>query len=440
MAPYVQDALDEIEYAIGPVTSPWGARRAADGHPAPFPTPYIEVGNEDFLNGGTASYNDYRYPMFYDAIKAAYPQVELIATTPVTSRPMDVIDEHYYDSPAFFASQASRYDDYDRNGPKVFVGEYAVTAGAGNLPTGYLGGSIGEAAFMTGLERNSDVVTMASYAPLLAFVGHTQWNPDLIGFDRLKSFGSTSYWVQRMFAANIGDHVLPTTAPSGLFSSSTVDSASGKVFTKLVNPKDTPVPVTLTFTGRNAREALVETLSDPDASAGNTLEQPDRITPQRSTIHGSGGTFSYTAPANSLTVITLVPSTSATGTVSGTVPATLALTLGPPASFGAFSPGATRVYTAATTADVVSTAGDAALTVSDPSPLAPGHLVNGAFSLPQPLLAAGAPLPTTVHTWDAPAAHDVATIPFSQAISEHDALRTGSYAKTLTFTLTTTSP
>jgi alpha-L-arabinofuranosidase len=438
----VQDALDEIQYAIGDVSTPWGAKRAADGHPAPFPTPYVEIGNEDFLNNGAASYDAYRYPMFYDAIKAAYPQVKLIATTPVTSRPMDVIDEHYYDSPAFFASQADRYDGYDRNGPKVFVGEYAVTANAGNRPTGYLGGSIGEAAFMTGLERNSDVVIMASYAPLLAAVGHTQWNPDLIGFDRLTSFGSTSYYVQQLFASNLGDRVLPTTLSpdSGLFASSTVDSATGRVFTKLVNPQGTPALVTLTFTGRNAPAVQLETLSDPDASAGNTLDEPGRITPQRSSIQVSGGTFAYTAPANSLTVVTLVPSTSAPGTVSGTVPATLALTLGPAASFGAFTPGVTRDYTAATSADVVSTAGDAALTVSDPSPTAAGHLANGTFSLPQPLLAAGSALPATVRTWDAPVAHDVVTIPFSQAIGDHDALRTGSYSKTLAFTLSTTSP
>jgi alpha-L-arabinofuranosidase len=442
LGPYVQDALDEIEYAIGPVTSTWGARRAADGHPAPFPTPYIEVGNEDFLNGGTASYNDYRYPMFYDAIKAAYPQIELIATTPVTSRPMDVIDEHYYDSPAFFASQANRYDDYDRSGPKVFVGEYAVTAGAGNLPTGYLGGSIGEAAFMTGMERNSDVVTMASYAPLFAYVGHTQWNPDLIGFDQLKSYGSTSYYVQRMFASNIGDRVLPVNVngAAGLYASSTVDSASGQVFTKLVNTAGTDAPVTLRFAGRTDATAKIEVLSDPDASAGNTLTSPDRVVPRTSTLTGAGGVFTYTAPANSLTVVTLPPQANATGTVSGTVPATLSLTLGPAASFGAFTPGVTRDYTASTSADVVSTAGDAALTVSDPDTAHPGHLVNGAFALPSPLLAGGSPLPSVVRTWTAPVSHDPVDVEFLQHIDAHDPLRTGSYAKTLTFTLSTTSP
>jgi alpha-N-arabinofuranosidase len=126
LAPYVQDALDLIEYVTGPVTTEWGARRAADGHPAPFGIPYLEIGNEDFLNGGTASYDAYRYPMFYDAIKAAYPQVKLVATTSVTSRPMDVLDLHFYSDAAFFENAATMFDDYDRSG--------------------LLGNSIGEAA------------------------------------------------------------------------------------------------------------------------------------------------------------------------------------------------------------------------------------------------------------------------------------------------------
>ena len=250
LGPYVQDALDQIEYAIGPVTSTWGARRAADGHPKPFAVPYVEIGNEDFLNGGTSSYDAYRYPMFYDAIKAAYPQIKVIATTPVTSRPMDVIDQHYYSSAEFFARASTMFDGYDRSGPMVFVGEYAATANAGGLPTGLLANSIGEAAFMTGMERNSDIVRMSSYAPLFANYAHTQWNPDLIGYDQVHSFGSTSYWVQQMFARNVGDKVLPVTASaSGLYYSATVDSKSGRVYLKIVNPGAQSMPSQLTFGG-----------------------------------------------------------------------------------------------------------------------------------------------------------------------------------------------
>jgi alpha-L-arabinofuranosidase len=304
LAPYVQDALDQIEYAIGPVSSTWGARRAADGHPVPFGVPYIEIGNEDFLNGGTASYDAYRYPMFYDAIKAAYPQVKLIATSTVTSRPTEIIDQHYYNSAQFFEQAATMFDSYDRSGPLVFVGEYSAIANAGGLPAGLLGNSIGEAAFMTGLERNSDVILMSSYAPLYANYNHTQWNPDLIGYDQLSSFGSTSYWVQQMFARNVGDKVLPVTATAaGLYYSATVDSRSGQVYLKVVNPGPQDVPAQIAFGGRRAQVAGLEVLGDPDPQAGNTLANPDAVVPSHGTLRGSAGVFTYQVPANSLTVL-----------------------------------------------------------------------------------------------------------------------------------------
>lgn len=288
------------------MTSAWGARRAADGHPEPFDVPYVEIGNEDFLNGGTDSYNAYRYPMFYDAIKAAYPKIKIVATTTVTSRPMDVIDQHYYSSAEFFEQASTLFDGYDRSGPLVFVGEYSAIASAGGLPTGLLGNSIGEAAFMTGLERNSDVVRMSSYAPLFANYNHTQWNPDLIGYDQTSSFGSTSYWVQQMFARNVGDQVLPVTATAtGLYYSATVDSRSGQAYLKIVNPADQAVPSQLTFSGRKARAARIEVLGDPDPQAGNTLAAPDAVVPSRGTLRGSGGVFTYQVPANSLTVVTV---------------------------------------------------------------------------------------------------------------------------------------
>ncbi len=305
LAPYVQDALDLIEYVTGPVTSAWGGRRAADGHPAPFGIPYLEIGNEDFLNGGTASYNDYRYPMFYDAIKAAYPKVPLIATTSVTSRPMDVLDLHFYSDAAFFEQASTMFDSYSRSGPRIFVGEYSAIVNAGLLPTGLLGNSVGEAAFMTGLERNSDIVHMSSYAPLFASYSHTQWNPDLIGFDQLHSFGSTSYWVQRMFAANVGDRVLPVTASAtGLYYSATIDSRSRRVYLKVVNAATQAMTVQLAFSGSKAAAASVQVLTG-DPSAGNTLAAPDAIVPTRSVLRGAGGVFSYQAPASSVTVVTV---------------------------------------------------------------------------------------------------------------------------------------
>lgn len=207
MGPWVQDALDAIEYANGSTNTTWGALRAANGHPAPFNLKYMEIGNE---NGGT-SYND-RYALFYDAIKAAHPDMKIIACvwggTP-TSRPFDLMDEHYYTSPATMASYATKYDSYNRGGPKVFVGEYAVTSGYGTY--GNVAAALGEAAFMTGIERNSDIVELACYAPLFANVSGMQWHPNLINYDNARCFGTPAYYVQQMFSLNRGKAVLPAT-------------------------------------------------------------------------------------------------------------------------------------------------------------------------------------------------------------------------------------
>lgn len=209
MQEFVQDALDAIEYANGPVTSTWGARRAKNGHPAPFHLKYMEIGNE---NGGRP-YSE-RYPLFHDAIKAKYPEMHLIADEwggRPDSRPVEIVDEHYYSSPEFFIHNADKYDSYDRAGRKVYVGEYAVTQGCGQ---GNLRAAVGEAAFMTGMERNSDVVVMASYAPLFANVNYKKWNPDLIDFDSSRVYGLPSYYVQKMFSENRGAVLLPVKVES----------------------------------------------------------------------------------------------------------------------------------------------------------------------------------------------------------------------------------
>jgi len=207
MGPWVQDAVDAIAYANAPTSSTWGALRAANGHPEPYNLTYIQIGNE---NGGTA-YND-RYALFYDAIKSNYPSMRIISCvwggTP-TSRPLEIIDEHYYSSPATFVSYATKYDSYSRSGPKVYVGEYAVTQGYGSW--GNMAAALGEAAFMTGMERNSDLVVMASYAPLFGNVNSTQWRPDLIYYDSSRRHGTPSYYVQQLFSQNRGDMVLPAT-------------------------------------------------------------------------------------------------------------------------------------------------------------------------------------------------------------------------------------
>jgi alpha-L-arabinofuranosidase len=210
MNAWVQDALDAIEYANGGTNTTWGARRAAARHPGPFHLKYLEIGNE---NGGRAYVE--RWPLFVNAIRAKYPEVKLVADHwgggyPTNPMP-DIVDEHFYDSPEWFMRHSTHFDNYSRNGPKIFVGEYAVTRNCGQ---GNLRGALGEAAFMTGLERNSDHVIMASYAPLLVNLNHRAWNPDLINFDSSRWYGLPSYYVQKMFSENRGDISLPTTVQS----------------------------------------------------------------------------------------------------------------------------------------------------------------------------------------------------------------------------------
>jgi alpha-L-arabinofuranosidase len=223
MGPFVQDALDAIEYCNGPVTSRYGGMRAKNGHPAPFNLKFMEIGNE---NGG-AAYAE-RWPLFHKAIKAKHPEMVLIANHwaggyPTNIMP-EVVDEHYYSSPEFFIQHADQYDKYDRKGPKIYVGEYAVTQGCGQ---GNLRAAVGEAAFMTGMERNADVVVMASYAPLFANVNYKKWNPDLICYDSDRSYVLPSYYVQQLFAQHRGNVVLPVQAVSPLTQGSTLGGTVG---------------------------------------------------------------------------------------------------------------------------------------------------------------------------------------------------------------------
>jgi alpha-L-arabinofuranosidase len=215
---WIEDALAAIEYAIGPPTSKWGALRAKNGHPEPFPLHFVSIGNENW-----GPIYEERYARFYDAIKARYPQIQLIATAPVKSRPIDILDEHYYSTPEWFILNANLYDRYDRTGPKILVGEYAVTAKCG---TGNLRAAIAEAAFMTGIERNADIVVMAAYAPLFVNVNDRTWNPDLIGFDSARCYGTPSYYVQQLFSVYRGTHTLPTRVQSP---NALTDAARGAV-------------------------------------------------------------------------------------------------------------------------------------------------------------------------------------------------------------------
>ena len=208
VAPLVQDALDEIDYVSGGVNTKWGALRAAHGHPKPLPLRFVEIGNEDFFD--KKEVYEARFAKFYDAIKAKHPDIQIIATrADVTIRKPDIIDDHYYRTGRAMAADHDHYAASDRNGSKIFVGEWASTEGN---PTPNLQAALGDAAWLTGLERSSDHVIMEAYAPLLVNVNPqaAQWPTNLIGYNALDSYGSPAYYVQTMFGQNTGDVVLPT--------------------------------------------------------------------------------------------------------------------------------------------------------------------------------------------------------------------------------------
>lgn len=304
LAPYVQDALDEIQYATGSVDTPWGRKRAQDGHPAPFKVGYVEVGNEDFFDG-SGSYNAYRFPMFYDAIKAAYPAMKVVATTNVSSRTPDVVDEHYYESPSWMNTHANFYDSRSRSGPAVMVGEWASQEGT---PTPDLNAALGDASWLTGLERNSDLVTQEAYAPMLVNVHNVAWRTNLIGFDALSSYGSPSYWAQQMLANNHGDQVISAgyTGVGGLNVVATRDSRTGKIYLTIVNPGVNAQPVSVAIDGAHVPHAgRLTVLTSAKPSDTNALDAPDNVVPRTTTVTGLGNDFTRTVPGYSVTVLAL---------------------------------------------------------------------------------------------------------------------------------------
>jgi alpha-N-arabinofuranosidase len=305
LEPYVKEALEEIEYVTGASDTPWGAVRARNGHPAPFPLHYVEVGNED--NFDKAKTYDGRYAQFYKAIKAKYPQLQVIATMPVTGMKPDVVDDHYYKREQGMFELTKHYDTVDRNGPKIFVGEWATREGT---PTPNMGGALGDAAFMTGMERNSDLIVMAAYAPLLVNVnpGGMQWASDLIGYDAMGSYGSPSYYAQVMFASCLGDRTVDSTltgAGDKIFYSATVSSKTNKACVKLVNASSAPVSLSLSLNGLGtaARQAHVSTLKGNTIWATNSIEHPDRIVPVPSTVTLKGEHLNHTLPGYSIQVL-----------------------------------------------------------------------------------------------------------------------------------------
>ena len=304
LGPYIQDALDEIEYVTGSTDTKWGAERAKDGHPAPFKLTYVEIGNEDWLDK-SGSYAE-RYPPFYKALKAAYPNLQYIATAPLKDAPMDVLDEHFYVRATTNFHDATHYDKTDRSGPKIFVGEWATREG---LPTPDFGAALGDSAWMTGLERNSDIVIMAAYAPLLVRVdpGGMQWETDLIGYNGLSSYGSPAYYAQVLFAQYLGDHVLAsnsTSAGDKFFYSITASAAKKKLYLKLINASSDAQPVEINLDGAKvAPTAKLVSLTATNPEETNSIDAPNRIVPVTSELHDVSSAFHHTLPPYAIQVI-----------------------------------------------------------------------------------------------------------------------------------------
>jgi alpha-N-arabinofuranosidase len=293
LEPYIQDALDEIEYVTGSISTRWGAERARNGHAAPFPLHYVEIGNEDWFDR-SGSY-DGRYAQYFKEIKARYPDLQLIATAPIKSVKPDVLDEHFYMSAEKSFSDATHYDKTDRSGPKIFVGEWATREGE---PTPNLQAALGDAAWMTGMERNSDIVIMSSYAPLFVNVnpGGMQWESDLIGYDALTSYGSPSYWAQVLFANHLGTEVVTSTLSNTgprVYTSVTRDEKSRKLFIKVVNGSSDAAPLGITLDGAAnlGHQATLFTLSGKSPNATNSITNPEAVVPVKRTLQISGAKF-----------------------------------------------------------------------------------------------------------------------------------------------------
>ena len=322
--PYVQDALDLIEFANGATTTQWGKLRADMGHPQPFNLKMIGVGNEQW---GPEYIK--RYKVFASAIKSKYPDIKIISGTgpfpdgemfdyaaaELKSLDADIVDEHYYRAPDWFLKNATRYDNYDRKGPKIFAGEYASQSVAIASPQNKNNwqGALSEAAFMTGLERNADVVHLASYAPLFAHAEGWQWTPDLIWFNNLSAYGTPNYYVQKLFSTNSGTHALSikqdgenVVAKIDLYASAVWDARTKEIIVKVVNSANENKTLNIALSGRHRiSDKAVVTVLASDPSSMNSFEDPAKITPRVKSVKVQKSTVALTLDPNSFTVLKL---------------------------------------------------------------------------------------------------------------------------------------
>ena len=313
---YIDDALDLIEFANGPVTSKWGKLRADMGHPAPFNLKQIGIGNEQW-----GPLYPERLQKFMEQIHAKYPKIKICGSSgpsadgkdfdygweQMRKLGVDMVDEHYYKSPEWFRSNASRYDKYDRKGPKVFAGEYA--AHAENDPNSWEA-ALSEAAFMTGLERNADVVYQATYAPLFAHVEGWQWRPDLIWFDNLSSVRSANYYVQQLYGENKGTNVLKLTengkavaGENGLYASACFDKATKSYIVKIANTSNEEKEINVTFNGiKKLNPGKVTVLHADNIQAENKIDNKNVVVPVVSDAQANGNVLNVKMKANSFVV------------------------------------------------------------------------------------------------------------------------------------------
>ena len=318
LKPYIDDCNDLIEFANGDVNTKWGKLRAEMGHPAPFNLKFLGIGNEQW-----GDFYFKRVKIVGDAVRKAHPEIKIVGTSGPDSeghnfdigweamkeQKVDLVDEHFYRNIDWFKREMNRYDEYDRTGPKVFAGEYACHDRGKKY--NHAGASIYEAAFMLNLEKNADVVHMATYAPLFAHVKGWQWRPDAIWFDNLRCARTASYWVQALFSQNKGTNVLTTSLSNptplgedGLFAQACTDTKKGEYIVKLVNTREGDETVRIDLKGiKKLGEVKAITLDLSDYELENTVDNPNAIQPQESNVTASGTSIALTVPAKNFVII-----------------------------------------------------------------------------------------------------------------------------------------
>jgi alpha-L-arabinofuranosidase len=323
LQPYIDDAIDLIEFANSDVTTKWGKLRSDMGHPQPFNLKFLGVGNEQW----EPQYIE-RYKVFEKAILSKYPDIKIVsgsgpfaegeyfnyAWKELRQLKPALIDEHYYKPPAWFFNNAARYDSYERTGPKIFAGEYAAHSKENTEAESRNNweSALAEAAFMTGLERNADIVQMCSYAPLFAHVDAWQWRPDLIWFDNLSTVATPNYYVQKLFSNNKGTDVVaitenekPVAGKDSLYSSAVIDKQKGELIIKIVNIASASQTVELNFTGIKfaKTDAVLQTLAANDLYSYNKLSELDKLKPEERKFPVKTNRFDQNLPAYSVTVL-----------------------------------------------------------------------------------------------------------------------------------------